>query len=185
MVLPSILFAKSIPEASEITVKMKGGSIGNWAPSELSVCYVLQPLLSKFGIDFDYFITKRGFYPDLRGACDLIWKPASLPLKSINLTSRDSGVKSIELHSVYCGDIMKDLYDTMISGVVLGRLKEELSAYKDIPYKNIFSSWSETKISNPKTKAWSLWCIWVIHLHSGAILYTDVLIDGKFLFKIP
>ena len=182
MVLPAIIFTKTTVSDFEVTVKMKGGSIGNWAPSDLSILNVLQPLLVHFGIEFDYFITKRGFYPDLRGACDLIWKPASLPLKSIDFTSREKGVKSIGLHSVYCGDIMKSLYETMIGGTVLERLKMELENYDVIPSKNIFSSSSEAKITNPKTKACSLCWICVIHLNNGAILYQDVLIDGNCLY---
>jgi len=68
MVLPSILFAKERAPDSECVVKMKGGSIGNWAPSYLSIQHVLQPLLKYFGIEFEYKLIKHGFFPDLRGA---------------------------------------------------------------------------------------------------------------------
>ena len=100
VLLPAIIFAKNNPEDSEIKIRMKGGSIGSWAPSHLSVTNVLMPLLSHFGIQFKYNLGRHGFFPDLRGEIDLIAKPSELPLKPINFTERGK-IAKIEIKTAY------------------------------------------------------------------------------------
>lgn len=125
VVLPAILFAKNDPGEEQYTVSMKGGSLVAWAPTYLSIHYVLKPLLQYFGVEFDYKLVKHGLYPNVRGSCVLTAKPASLPLKAVDLTKRDK-ITKVELHSVHCSEAIRSMFNSYISENLIPKSEVEI-----------------------------------------------------------
>ncbi|CAI2367953.1 unnamed protein product [Moneuplotes crassus] len=172
VLLPAIIFAKN-PEREETTVHMKGGSIGNWAPSYVSINHILKPLLANFGVDFSYSVKKHGFFPDVRGSCDLVATPSELPLRPIDFTKR-APVVSVDLRSVYCNKHMKEAYESQISGGLIPSLNEKLSELG----LEVTEHSEYCEIKNPRAKAATLYCSCIITLENGLILEKELLFDG-------
>ena len=99
ILLPSIVFSK--PHDFEmVNIEIQGGTIGNWAPTYMSIVQVLMPLLEQFGVKFEYELIKHGLFPDLIGRCILKCPPLELPLKAVNFTERGNLTK-IDFYTVF------------------------------------------------------------------------------------
>jgi len=105
-ILPCLLFATPDKEGNEIsTVELRGGTDVGMAPPIDYLRYVLMPLLkSKFGIDMEIDLVRRGFNPVGGGIVRLKVRclPKDQPLPAIDLT--DPGTISLmTIHSFAAG----------------------------------------------------------------------------------
>jgi len=95
--LPCLCFA---PEKSSI--HLKGGTNASMAPPIDYFTMVLQPILSKMGINFQCYIIKRGFYPKGGGEVRVGVDPLQDKLKPLTMTDFGN-VVSISGYSYVAG----------------------------------------------------------------------------------
>lgn len=82
--LPCILFTET---QSTISLLLRGGTNVPMGPQIEYFTEVFKPLLNKFGADFDFEVTRRGYYPKGGGEVELWVKPIDYlnPITLINL----------------------------------------------------------------------------------------------------
>ena len=80
--LPILIFTDK-----KITIEIRGGTDGKWAPPILYFKHVTLPVLRRMGVDAELEVLRYGFYPKGDGLVKIVFKPTE-NLKSINLTER-------------------------------------------------------------------------------------------------
>ncbi len=90
-----------------VTVRATGGTDVLWSPTADHYRRVKLPLLARFGVDADFGLVRRGFYPAGGGEATLTLRPSSLA--AVDLTDRGSlaavEVRAVESHHLADADV--------------------------------------------------------------------------------
>lgn len=123
-ILPCLVFGRGNTE-----IILKGGTNATMAPQADYFIHVFRPILSKFGVECNLILKKRGFYPVGKGEAILTCEPVD-SLKCINLVEQGKVVE-IEIIS-YVSGVLHESKAEIASQTALKQLKPKFPNAKFI-----------------------------------------------------